>query len=301
MQRTAYKPAQRNSDMLAYALGLAGILVGTATDIHHREVPDWVNYTMVLGGIGIGSLLALEAASWQPLISSALGLLTGYLIGALMYYTGQWGGGDAKMIMGLGALLGAPLEFFTGAADAPLLAYFLIATIFAGAAYGIIWMAVLLVTKRKIVLPALKKKLRHPLMIKVRVAAMIGVALAAAAAFIWLHIYTLLLLFIAVVMLLTLYFALAVKAVEQTCFVKQQPVEDLVIGDWIIQEVRADGRVLVDESNTGITAQQIALLKEHDVETVKIKEGIPFVPSFLLAYVVAYYWYASGSGLLFWV
>jgi len=39
----------------------------------------------------------------------------------------------------------------------------------------------------------------------------------------------------------------------------------------------------------GITNQQIALLKQHGIKHVVVKEGIPFVPSFLIAYVALWF------------
>lgn len=218
-----------------------------------------------------------------------------------MYYTGQWGGGDAKMLMGLGALLGVPLSFFTGQTNTPLLIYFLITVVFAGAAYGMTWMAVLFVTRRKTVLPALKKKLHEPKMLKTRKLSIATLLLLAITAIAWTNIYSLALLSIAAISYLTLYAALAAKTIEQTCFVKDQPVNKLVVGDWVVEAVKHNKKVLVPASNTGLTAEQLEALKNSPIKKVTIKEGIPFVPSFLIAYAAAYYWHYTQAGLLFWI
>lgn len=287
--------------MLAQILALVGILIGTATDIHHREVPDWVNYTMILAGLGLASAASIHEASSNPLLASGAGLAIGYLVGALMYYTGQWGGGDAKMLMGLGALLGAPISFFTGDTSAPLLIYFLITVVFAGAAYGMTWMTVLFVTQRKTVLPALKKKLREPTMLKTRKVAITALLLLVITTLVWTNIYMIAALTIAAISYLTLYASLAAKTIEETCFVKDQPVNKLVVGDWVVEAVKHNKKVLVPASNTGLTPQQLEALKKSPIKKVRIKEGIPFVPSFLIAYVAAYYWHYTQAGLLFWI
>ena len=287
--------------MLSELLALSGLLIGTATDMDHREVPDWVNYTMVFAGVLIAAILSAAIISWQPLIASLTGLALGYLLGAAMYYTGQWGGGDAKMLMGLGALLGVPTSFLVGASTTPLFIYFLIAAVFAGAAYGMIWMAVLFITKRAIAWPALKKKLRTQQTLKIRKLAASTLLILALITLIYTHVYTLLILVLAAISYLTFYLSLAAKTIEETCFVKKQPVKDLVVGDWILKDVKKNNQTIIKADNTGLTEKQLAKLKKHDIKTVTIKEGIPFVPSFLAAYLAAYWWWSSELGLLFWI
>lgn len=287
--------------MLTHLIAAAGLLLGTATDIDHREVPDWINYTLITAGLILASITALHQLHWQPIITSLLGLAAGYLLGALMYYTGQWGGGDAKMLMGLGALLGIPAAYLFGDAQTPLLIYFLIALVFAGAAYGMLWMLILFIRQRKKVLPALKNKLSEPWMHTTRKISITTLLALLVITLVWTNIYLVLILVLAAISYTTLLLALAVKAIEETCFIKQQPVDKLVIGDWIVKDVKKNNQTIIPADNTGLTHQQLQQLKKHDITEVTIKEGIPFVPSFLLAYAAAYIWWSSEAGIIFWI
>ena len=91
---------------------IAGILLIAAsyTDIRTREVPDWMSYV----GIGCGFILAVFNSwtlhSWSYLINSAVGFVIAGAIGGILYYSGQWGGGDAKILMALGSIFGIELK-----------------------------------------------------------------------------------------------------------------------------------------------------------------------------------------------
>ena len=66
--------------------------------------------------------------------------------------------------------------------------------------------------------------------------------------------------------------------------------EKLTEGDWIVNDVKVDGKYICGPKDLGIEMQQIkkliALKKRGKIRKVLMKEGIPFVPSFLLAFAV---------------
>jgi glucan phosphoethanolaminetransferase (alkaline phosphatase superfamily) len=82
------------------------------------------------------------------------------------------------------------------------------------------------------------------------------------------------------------YLWLCVKVIEEELLIKAYPVKKLTEGDWINEEVKIKGKVIVGPKDLGITKAQITQLKKLKVKKVMVKEGIPFVPSFLLAYVL---------------
>ena len=90
----------------SHVIILVALIVGSITDFKKREVPDALNYSLIAIGIAFGLISSIFTWSPWPVLSSIGGLAGGYLFGALMFYTGQWGGGDSKMMMALGALLG---------------------------------------------------------------------------------------------------------------------------------------------------------------------------------------------------
>ena len=83
-----------------------------------------------------------------------------------------------------------------------------------------------------------------------------------------------------------------VTVVEKTCMIKDVLVSKLTEGDWIVSDVtKKKGKkekVVLKPTRTGVTLQQIALLKKNNIRKVAVKIGVPFVPSFLIAYAMTF-------------
>src|SRR3989344_4694131 len=92
--------------IIVYAIAFIALAIASYTDLKTREVPDWINYGLI--GIGLSLSLLFSAIYWnfKYFINSVVGLSVFFIIAYIMFYTGQWGGGDSKILMGLGALLG---------------------------------------------------------------------------------------------------------------------------------------------------------------------------------------------------
>ncbi len=92
-------------EILFLIVAFIGSTAAGLYDLKTTEIPDEIPYTMMAVGI-IGAVIKSYLAwSYMPLVSSfAVGL--GFLgFGLIMYYTGQWGGGDAKILSGIGFLV----------------------------------------------------------------------------------------------------------------------------------------------------------------------------------------------------
>ena len=119
---------------LIILVALGAIAIGSYTDVKKREVADWVNYSLIAFGFGANILYSLAFWTLTPLIFSLIGFGVFFAIAYAMFYTGQWGGGDSKMIFGLGALLGLSYPF-----KIDFFVKFLINMLFAGALYVMSW------------------------------------------------------------------------------------------------------------------------------------------------------------------
>jgi len=76
--------------------------------------------------------------------------------------------------------------------------------------------------------------------------------------------------------------------VEETCFVQKRSVKNLTEGDWLAEDVVVNAKRVVPKKT--LEMREIRLLQslkaQGKLKYILIKEGIPFVPSFLLAYLV---------------
>jgi prepilin peptidase CpaA len=100
--------------LLAIAPLFLLLSIAVITDVRSRRIPNWLNLLIVITG------LANAAFSCVPvtLSSSLLGMLTGFGILLIPFALGAMGGGDVKMLAGIGAWLGpiATLQVYAVAA-----------------------------------------------------------------------------------------------------------------------------------------------------------------------------------------
>src|SRR3989344_1116475 len=118
---------------ILYSLALVALIAASYSDIKTREVPDWISYGLIASALGLRLIFSLASFEWIILLEGLAGFLLFVAFGYLMYYTGQWGGGDSKLIMGLGAVIGLNIT----------LAVFFINVLVAGGVYGVAWMITL--------------------------------------------------------------------------------------------------------------------------------------------------------------
>ena len=87
-------------DIIIFAVCLAAMIIASIHDIKTREVPDWLNYSLIFSGFSIRLIYSLITSDWWFLLYGIAGFAVLLGIGLIMFYAGQWGGGDSKMVMG---------------------------------------------------------------------------------------------------------------------------------------------------------------------------------------------------------
>jgi len=275
---------------------LAGLLIGTFTDLKTREVPDLINYGLIFSGFGIALLSSLLIMDPTPIIESTLGFLFFLGIALVMYYTGQWGGGDSKMIMGLGALIGLnwPVSVWLSSevisSGLPFLLNFLIFTVIVGAAYGILWSTGLAVIHRKKFIKAFKKYNNEKKIKTVKIFLITIVVAGIISGFFLPQLYKIMVWLMTIIIASSFYMFIYIKTIEKVCMYKFVSPEKLTIGDWIAEDVKVGGKIICGPKDLGVEKKQIEKLirlkKKGKIKEILIKEGIPFVPSFLIAFIL---------------
>lgn len=274
--------------MIAYAAAFLALFIGSVTDLKTREVPDWVNYGLIISGIWLNLLFSAIYSDSSFIINSIVGLAIFFGIAYIMFYAGQWGGGDSKMLMGLGAMIGIDAGF--GAPQ--FLAGFFVNVLFIGAAYGLLWSIFLVFRNRQKFSREFKKELLEKNIVKTkRIILAALVILFVVLFFAGAQHIKILILSAAFLMLAAFYLWVFSKAVERSSMHKLVEPHRLTEGDWIVKNVYVNGRYICGPKDLGIGKSQIRKLigfyKERKVKKILIKEGIPFVPSFFLAFIAA--------------
>ena len=272
---------------VTYALSFIALLIGSVTDIKTREVPDWLNYGMVISGITLNLLFSVIYSNSSFIINSIIGLSIFFGVAYIMFYTGQWGGGDSKMLMGIGAMLGINISFSTQ----QFLAAFFINALLAGAVYGLLWSIFLVFKNKQRFIKELNKLLSKSNIVKLKKLMLIVLILLLVFLLsIELYYIKILILSLAFLMLATFYLWVFVKAIEKSCMHKLVEPAKLTEGDWIVKDVYVGKQYICGPKDLGISKKQIRRLTEFykngKIKKILIKEGIPFVPSFLIAFIV---------------
>jgi len=272
--------------LIPHILTFLVLLIGSYTDIRTREVPDWVNFGFIGAGFGINLLFSVIYWKINFIVASIIGFGIFFILALVMFYAGQWGGGDSKILMGLGAMIG--IDFFPGNF---FLAWFLINALIVGALYGILWSIVSIIKNKKKFLKSLKKNLSNKKVMAIKKLILALFAILALAAILTPdNIARLILLYLAFISVITFYIWIVVKSVESACMLKYVLPRQLTEGDWIAKEIKIDGKYVTGPKDLGIEKKNIKKLiefyKKGKVRKILIKEGIPFVPSFFIAYII---------------
>ncbi|MBI1935655.1 prepilin peptidase [Candidatus Woesearchaeota archaeon] len=281
---------------ITYIISFAALFVGSITDLKTREVPDWINYGLVASGLGLNLLFSAVYSNSDFIINSIAGLAIFYGVAYIMFYTGQWGGGDSKMLMGLGAVIGLDVSF----KSQQFLAAFLINALLAGAAYGMLWSLFLGLKNRKNFLKEFGKALKQKnMMLSKKILLVLAAIVIIASFFIEDYSIRAALMLIALASALSFYLWISIRAIEKSSMFKLVEPSKLTEGDWIVNDIYVGKEYICGPKDLGIQKSQIRKLlhyyKRGKVRKILIKEGIPFVPSFFIAFIATWIF---GSALI---
>ena len=261
------------------------LLIASYTDLKTREVPDWLNYSLIGMGLGVNAIYSTISLNPSFIIQSILGLIVGLIVAYSMFYLGQWGGGDSKMIIGLGALIGLETNINS------FLLGLLINILLVGSIYGLLWGIILAVKNKNKFTKEIKKILKNKKLITSRLIIFMGSLLLLSPLFLT-KIHSIIIPIILLILLINLtpYLWIFVKAVENSSMYKRITPDKLTEGDWIANDIKIDGKYISGPKDLGIEKKQINQLidlwKNGKIKKVLIKEGMPFIPAFFIAFII---------------
>ncbi|MFT4302963.1 MAG: prepilin peptidase [Candidatus Woesearchaeota archaeon] len=271
-------------EIIATIIALSVLIVGSITDLKKREVADFINYGLFFSAIALRLIFATITLDYMIILSGFAGFILTLIIALTMFYAGQWGGGDAKMIMGLGILFGLPIIPYELWAlwNSPLIA-FIINMIIAGSIFGLIWSIVAALKNKDKFIKTWKDENKNTKNIK-----LISLALSLILLISSFIIHEARTIILPIIMLLILipYMHTFAKSVEKSSMIMILNPKQITEGDWIEKEIKHKGKYICGPKDLGITKKQIALLKKLKINKIPVKIGIPFIPAFLLGYIM---------------
>ncbi len=274
------------AESIIFAIVLVALLIGTYTDLKTREVPDWLNYGLIFVGFGVRLIFSLAYRDPGFILEGVFGFVAFFIIALVMFYAGQWGGGDSKMVMGLGALIGLELSVSS------FLIGFFINIILFGALFGLLFSVYLAVKHRKRFAKEFSKRFAKKRWQKWSVWSA-TVLLLVISVFVPFSI-KLPVVVLAGLIFISFYAFVYLKSVEASSMIKWVDPDDLTEGDWVVKDVVVGNKRICGPKDLGLEMKQIKkirrLKRQKKLKKVLIKYGIPFVPSFLIAFIATYLW-----------
>ncbi len=251
-------------------LFLAGIIVASLQDLKRREVDNWLNLFLLLASFSFIFFRAIFERDSTIIFQAGFALVLLFIFMNVFYYGRVFAGGDAKLLF-------AMTVFFVGATFMTTLVnlgIFLLFLMFAGSIYGILYSVVLYVKDFEKV----NKKIKEGFdILWVRYSIVFGVILFVLSYVNWWFLF-----FAIFVIVLPLLYVFA-KGLENISMMRTISGKELREGDWLVEDIKIKGKVIKADWD-GLSLEDIKLLKGR--KKVKIKEGLPFVPAFLIAFLL---------------
>ena len=278
-------------DYFLISIALIYLILATIFDIKIKEVPDWLSFSLIAIALFTNFLYSVVFNEWDYIIFSLIGLVIALIFGSLMYYSRQWGGGDTKLLIGLCALIPmypkTLLNYFNPSLNLPFLAILLLNILITGGIYGLLFSAGLAIKNHKKFskeFDLLIKNYTSKLNIKFYLYYIMPVILV----FILMLIFNYLLSMIFIIFIILLIFIyIFIKAVENSSMYKLINVKNLEEGDWVVNQIKIKNKIIYKPKLLGVTKQDIIKLQKSSIKKVLIKDGLPFVPAFLVGFIIS--------------
>ena len=259
-------------ELILIILALTALIIGSYTDFKIREIADWISFGLVFSALGVRLISSLVTKNPFIFVEGlwAAGLMFG--VSAILFYTGQWGGGDAKLLIGMGAIIGIPLPYFNSLKTILYsnLVLFFFAIIFCGAIFSLLFSVYLIIINYK--------KFKKEFIVQKPKNKLYKISKIFSAAFLLFSTYLLIFIdaYIGITAMLfsVMFFCLGLisvilKAVENSSMIIPHKAKDLVEGDWIDEPILLNNKTILKKKV--ITLKDLILIQKHNFDNVKLK------------------------------
>ncbi len=252
-------------------LFLAGILVASLQDLKRREVDNWLNLFLIISGFSFLIFQAIFDWDYEIIFLGILSFLVMFGLACLFYYGRIFAGGDSKLLFAMFAV-------FVGANFSETIlniVSFIAILMMAGGMWGVGWLVVLCFINFKKIKIEIIKQCKN---IYFKSSFLLGIILLVFS-------YTgLIFLYLSIFVLAGSFLLVFARAVEKKVMIEKVSPKDLREGDWLVNDVVV-GRKKIKASWEGLSKDDLRLLRKSK-KKVLVKQGLPFVPGFLIGFLI---------------
>jgi Flp pilus assembly protein protease CpaA len=248
-------------------LFLIGIVVASLQDLKRREVDNWLNVFLLVASFVFVFYSAIFGNDVTIIFRAGFALVIMFAFMNLFYYGRVFAGGDAKLLVAMTAFFVGTTFYLT----LTNIGIFLLFLMLSGSVYGLLYSFVLYSKDFKKVNVEMQKVSRGQ-----------GWALVAGLIVMALGFVSFIFLVIGIIAVLTMGLYVFAKGLEAVSMIRVVSGKELREGDWLVDDVKVKGKTIKADWD-GLSLEDIKLLKGK--KKVKIKDGLPFVPAFLIAFL----------------
>jgi Flp pilus assembly protein protease CpaA len=267
-------------EMIFLIVAFVGSILAALFDLKTTEIPDEIPYTMMAFGIVGHAIESYLVWSYWPFFLSIIAGLSFLGFGFLMYFLGQWGGGDAKLLSAIGFLVPIIPPQIRTTLFFPFPVSFFFNLFLVGAVYMIFYALIMSLINRKIWSVFVQDlKANAKMILTFNFSLIFSIFLFGVVSIKYFDFFSPsdFVSFSSVMMFATvgLFFLWKfIKVVEDVGFKKRIPIiSKLKVGD-----VPIDYKVW-----EGITEKELKKIRKSGKKYIWIKEGVRFAPAFPLA------------------
>lgn len=268
-------------------LGFIWVLVASIEDIRKREVENWICFSLIIVALVYRAVFSIINSDVYYFVYGLMGLGIFVVLAYVFYYGRVFAGGDAKLLMGMGAVLPVYASVYS---NLFFLGIFVLALLFSGSLYGLVYSMFLVIGNWKNFSKDFLKQTR-----KYKLLIWISIAIAVVSLIVPVILAENVLFFIPLIIFIFPFLFVYGKMVEESCMIVELKASELTEGDWLYESVKV-GRKTIKPYWEGLDEEDLKLLKNYRGK-VKVKQGIPFVPGFLLA-LLALIWFGEKIFLI---
>jgi len=261
-------------------LFLVGLLVAVFQDFSRREVDNWLNVFLFVSGVVFILFLSIFSNDAGLVLYLLFCIVIIYALANAFYYSRVFAGGDAKLLIGLSAM-------FVGAGFLSSLlniGVFVLSLLILGSVWGLIYGLFLFFKNFKSCSSGFKKEFENKYL---RYLVMFGIVLFVLS-YVWLWV-----LFLSLFVFLSVVLYAFAQVLDKKVFIKSLSVSGLREGDFLVDDVHV-GKKVIKADWQGLERKDLDFLKKFGAsKKIRVKDGVPYVPGFLIAFLV--YWFFKES------
>ena len=266
-------------------LAFLWLAFASVNDLRERIVPNWLSFSFIIFALGFRVFYSLFSSDFSFLIQGLIGFGIFFALGNALYYGRMFAGGDANLMIALGAILPLSGNFSD---NLNIFVSFFFIFLISSAVYGMGWSIALSLGDLKNFREALEKQFQESKK-NFYIILSLGILISLAGFFITPFFY------LGLVFFLSAYLFVYAKTVDNFCLAKTISTGELTEGDWLYRNLKI-GNKIIKARWEGLSKSEIAIIRKK-LKSVKIKQGIPFVPVFLISFAILIWLYFSGINL----